>query len=198
MAARKRKADESEDEPSVIAPARAKKAKVVKKNPVINHAPTKVLECFVFGEGSGGELGLGTRNRDKDVKRPRLNPNLDAKSAGIVQIATGGMHTLALTRDNKIMSWGVNDQGALGRNTDWSGGLRDVDADEDSDSDEDSPDADSGMNPHESTPTAISSDVFPENTIFTQLAAGDSCSFALTDDGQVWGWGTFRVSWPHL
>lgn len=62
---------------------------------------------------------------------------------------------------------------------------------EDSDS-EDGDDA--GLNPRESTPTAIPSDKFPEDTVFVQVAAGDSISFALTDDGQVWGWGTFRVS----
>jgi len=26
------------------------------------------------------------------------------------------------------------------------------------------------------------------------VAAGDSCSFALTTEGAVYGWGTFRVS----
>jgi alpha-tubulin suppressor-like RCC1 family protein len=28
---------------------------------------------------------------------------------------------------------------------------------------------------------------------FAQVAAGDSCSFALTDTGLVFGWGTFKV-----
>ena len=46
----------------------------------------------------------------------------------------------------------------------------------------------------ESTPTAISEEYFPQNTVFTQVAAGDSASFAVTDDGRVYGWGTFRVS----
>jgi regulator of chromosome condensation len=39
--------------------------------------------------------------------------------------------------------------------------------------------------------------VFPEGTVFTQLAAGDSMTFALTDEGLVYGWGTFRV-WLSL
>lgn len=101
------------------------------------------------------------------------------------------MHVLALTHDNKILSWGVNDQGAVGRDTNWDGGLIDMD-DNKSESSDDSDD-DTGMNPKESTPTAIPSDKFPEGTVFVQVAAGDSCSFALTDDGNVWGWGTFRV-----
>lgn len=77
--------------------------------------------------------------------------------------------------------------GALGRNTDWEGELIDIDG-------SDSGDSDAGMNPLESTPTAILEEYFPENTVFTQVAAGDSTSFAITDDGHVYGWGTFRVS----
>ncbi|KAL2007223.1 hypothetical protein VTN00DRAFT_8661 [Thermoascus crustaceus] len=72
-------------------------------NPIQNAAPTTRLEVFVFGKGSAGELGLGTRN-SIDVKRPRLNTNLDAKSVGVVDIATGGMHAVALTHDNKVLT----------------------------------------------------------------------------------------------
>ncbi|KAK4991200.1 hypothetical protein LTR50_001958 [Elasticomyces elasticus] len=180
----KRKASEE-----VSAPA-PKKVKTITRGPVINHAPTERLNVYVFGEGSSGELGLGTAKNAIDVKRPRLNANLAADSVGVVQIATGGMHVLALTHDNKILSWGVNDQGALGRDTKWEGGLKDMD-DNKSDDSSDKGD-DSGLNPKESTPTAIPSDAFPTGTVFTQLAAGDSTSFALTDDGHVYGWGTFR------
>ncbi|EER28305.1 Regulator of chromosome condensation family protein [Coccidioides posadasii C735 delta SOWgp] len=157
---------------------------------VINEAPTEKLNIYVFGEGSSGELGLGTAKNAVDVKRPRLNPLLLADKIGVVQIATGGMHCVALTHDNKIYTWGVNDQGALGRDTTWEGKLKDIDdAGSDSDSDDGS---DSGMNPKEATPTPIPADYFPEGTIFVEVAAGDSSSFALTDDGFVYGWGTFR------
>ncbi|KAF2153234.1 RCC1/BLIP-II [Myriangium duriaei CBS 260.36] len=181
---RKRKASEE--------PAKAvvKKAKVIPKGAIINEAPKQRLNVYVFGEGSSGELGLGTAKNAIDVKRPRLNANLPADSVGVVQIATGGMHVAALTHDNKILTWGVNDQGALGRDTAWEGGLKDID-DNKSESSDDSDD-DAGLNPRESTPTAIPSDKFPEDTVFVQVAAGDSTTFALTDDGQVWGWGTFR------
>ncbi len=141
--------------------------------------------------GSSGELGLGTAKNAVDVKRPRLNPNLAADKAGIIKIVAGGMHCLALTHDSKILSWGVNDQGALGRDTQWEGGLRDMDAAEDSDSEDGD---DNGINPRECTPTAVdfSETEVAEGVRFTDVAAGDSCSFALTDDGRVYGWGTFR------
>ncbi len=192
---KKRKSTEDDSTAQApAAPARPiKKARVTPKKTVINKAPTTKLNVYVFGEGSSGELGLGTAKKAMDVKRPRLNPYLSADTVGVVQIAVGGMHCAALTRDNKILTWGVNDQGALGRDTTWDGGMKDMDDDK-SDASEES---DSGLNPKESIPTAIPTDAFPEDTVFVEVAAGDSATFALTDDGNVYGWGTFRVSPPH-
>ncbi|OBS23247.1 hypothetical protein FPOA_03800 [Fusarium poae] len=182
-------------------PAAAKKVEPKKKSlfpgigKKINDAPTKILDIYVFGEGTSGELGLGSKrvNNKKpiDVKRPRLNDNLAAATTGVVQISCGGMHAVALTHDNKILTWGVNDQGALGRDTTWDGGLRDMDNAEDSDSDDED---DTGINPKESTPTAVSDEFFAPGTKFVQVVASDSASFTLTEDGRVYGWGTFRSS----
>ncbi|ROT42570.1 RCC1/BLIP-II [Sodiomyces alkalinus F11] len=166
--------------------------------PKINDAPATILDVYVFGEGSSGELGLGSQRIDGkkpvDVKRPRLNPNLSAASVGVVQVACGGMHVAVLTKDNTIITWGVNDQGALGRDTKWDGGLRDLDQASDSGSDDDDDDDDSGLNPLESTPTAVSAEHFAPDAKFVQLVASDSATFALTEDGRVYGWGTFRSS----
>lgn len=201
---RKRKAEavEAEAEPVVAKPAHEpKKPRVVKAarappapkpKVVINHAPTTKLDVYVCGEGSSGELGLGTTKNAIDVKRPRLNPLLAADKVGVVQVAVGGMHCVALTHDNKILTWGVNDQGALGRDTAWEGGYKDIDENK-SDSDSDSED-DPALNPREAVPTEIPADAFSSGTVFVEVAAGDSSSFALTDEGLVYGWGTFRVS----
>ncbi|KAJ5659103.1 Ran exchange factor Prp20/Pim1 [Penicillium longicatenatum] len=198
-ASKKRKADEEEEKPRepkkprVIAQPRATKPKAVKPKAakpkvVINEAPKTRLNVFVCGEGSSGELGLGTAKNVIDVKRPRLNQLLAADKVGVVQVAVGGMHCVALTHDNQLYTWGVNDQGSLGRDTAWDGGYKDMDDNSDSDSE----DEDSGLNPKESTPTAIPASAFPEGTVFVEVAAADSASFALTDDGLVYGWGTFR------
>ncbi|KAJ5964620.1 uncharacterized protein N7479_004496 [Penicillium vulpinum] len=189
-ATKKRKADEDEGKPREIKRSRVAQPRQPKQKVkiVINEAPKTKLNVFVCGEGSSGELGLGTAKNAIDVKRPRLNKLLSAEEVGVVQVAVGGMHCLALTHDNKIFSWGVNDQGALGRETEWDGGYKDIENNSDSDSD----DEDSGLNPRESIPTAIPATAFPEGTVFVEVAAADSASFALTDDGLVYGWGTFR------
>jgi regulator of chromosome condensation len=138
-----------------------------------------------MGEGSAGELGLGATKGATNVKRPRLNPILEKK--GIVDIAVGGMHCIALTKDNELLTWGVNDNKALGRPLPpWT--ARDVDEDASDYDDDEGLD----LNPNEATPTAIPKDYFPEGTVFTGVAAGDSASFAVTDEGLVYGWGTFR------
>ncbi|MCJ1469464.1 hypothetical protein MMC07_008097 [Pseudocyphellaria aurata] len=188
----KRAHDDNDDDDEGTGPPPPKKARELKSankakpKVVINEAPTKRLDVFVYGEGSSGELGLGVARNAIDVKRPRLNPLLSASEVGVVHVAAGGMHAAAITHDGLIFTWGVNDQGALGRDTTWDGGMRDIDGSDDDDQDS------NGLNPRESTPTAISRESFPPGVVFVQLACGDSNTFALTDDGDVYGWGTFR------
>ncbi|EHK97517.1 putative protein pim1 [Glarea lozoyensis 74030] len=160
----------------------ARPVKKAKSEASINTAPTQKLDVYVFGSGDSAELGLGDA---KNVKRPRLNKFLDAATVGVVQIAVGGMHCVALTHDQKILTWGVNDNYALGRDTTWEAPTKDVDAD-DSDEEEES-----DLNPNESKPTAIPTEAFESGTRFAQVAATNSASFALTTDGHVYGWGTF-------
>ncbi|KAF2745431.1 RCC1/BLIP-II [Sporormia fimetaria CBS 119925] len=149
---------------------------------------TDPLKVFVCGEGSSGELGLGATSKAIDVKRPRYNEMLS--NMDVVRIATGGMHVVALTKDNQIVTWGVNDNAALGRDTSNAEiKMKDMDAD---DSDSDSDDSTGGLNNLEATPMAISPEHFPPDTVFVDVAAGDSCSFALTTEGALYGWGTFR------
>lgn len=209
VATNKRKKEDEESELSEPEPApKAKKARVIKeaKAPAAPTKPgpvrgkdgkkkeinalryTQPLKVFVFGEGGSGELGLGATKKAIDVKRPRYNEALSNHE--VVRIATGGMHVVALTKGNRILTWGVNDNGALGRDT--SGAevkMKDMDA---NDSDSESDDETGGLNEKEATPTEISMEHFPEDTVFVEVAAGDSCSFALTTEGAVYGWGTFR------
>ncbi|KAK3073615.1 hypothetical protein LTR53_004625 [Teratosphaeriaceae sp. CCFEE 6253] len=186
----------TEDAGSAAPVKKIKQVKTLKKGAVINEPPTQPLKVFVFGEGSAGELGLGTAKNTIDVKRPRLNPYLAADKVGVVQIVAGGMHVIALTKDNKILTWGVNDQGALGRDTTWGGGLKDMDAGAADNNSDDGDEDNNGLNPKECIPAEVdfSSADMADDTRWVEVAAGDSCSFALTDDGRVYGWGTFRAN----
>ncbi|KAH9897426.1 putative Ran exchange factor Prp20/Pim1 [Xylariomycetidae sp. FL2044] len=159
---------------------------------IINKVPSEKLTILIFGGGESGELGLGPKK--KESLRPFKNPLLDVDSPSafhIVQLACGGMHTIALTTKNKIITWGVNDEYALGRDTQWDGKLRDIGT---ASEDEDDDDEDDELNPLEATPMEISTGYFPPGVQFVQVAAGDNCSFVLTDTGRVYGWGTFRDS----
>ncbi|KAI7974898.1 hypothetical protein EIK77_001102 [Talaromyces pinophilus] len=155
--------------------------------PTNNKTPTTRLEVFVFGEGSAGELGLGPKNAT-DVVRPQLNTLLDADKVGVVDIAAGGMHAVALTHDGHVLTWGVNDNYALGRETAWDGGVRDITEGDDA---SESESEDGELNPYESTPTTISAGSFGKGTRIVQVMAGDSATFALTEKGFVYGWGAF-------
>ena len=189
-AAGKKRAREEDEESRKEEPAPKRPAAPKRPGPAINAAPTDKLKVFVFGEGSSGELGLGHMNEENkkviDVKRPRLNPNLLPEDVGVVQVSAGGMHVVALTHDNKILTWGVNDQGALGRSTKTGEQFKDIDAEDDED------DLNSGLNSLEAAPAEVDYINVPEGTIFTKVAAGDSITMALTSTGLVYGCGTFR------
>jgi regulator of chromosome condensation len=188
-AAKRIKITKSSNSSPKTRPKAVPKTRVQKVLPTLQGAPTERLIILACGEGSAGELGLGTK-KSTDVKRPRINAFLDSNTVGVVQMSAGGMHCIALTHDNKILTWGVNDNAALGRDTAWEGGLVNADGDSDSDSDDES---DTGLNPQESTPAEVLTEHFPAGTVFVQVAAGDSTSFVLTNTGLVYGWGTFRV-----
>lgn len=146
--------------------------------PIITRPPTFPLAILVFGDGSSAQLGLGPNRRSSKV--PVLNTDLDPDDDDayhVVQVSCGSSHVLGLTRDNKIVSWGANGCGALGRDTrwDWEGDGQ-------------------ALNQLESTPAEVSIGDFPRGVTIAQVAAGDSYSLALTDRGMVYAWGTFLVS----
>ncbi|GMM52185.1 Ran guanyl-nucleotide exchange factor [Starmerella bacillaris] len=130
------------------------------------------LDVFAFGTGTICELGLGPEVTE--VKRPRLSPLLPADEVGIVALAAGGAHSLAVDHEGQLWSWGQNDTGCLGRDT----RLSDAEIDEDLD-----------LNPKESTPAKVTG--IRSNISFVKVCATDSASAALTPTGNVYAWGTF-------
>ncbi|PWW77253.1 hypothetical protein C7212DRAFT_357038 [Tuber magnatum] len=156
---------------------------------ITNPLPTQKLNIYAFGTGDNAELGLGPDVDTKVVKRLGLNTHLLPDKVGIVAVAIGGMHGLALSYEGKVYSWGINDQWALGRTTTHTPLTRAVRSGDDGDSDCDD---EVPLNPLESTPMLITG--FPAGTVIRGIAAGDSISIAITDTGRVYGWGTFRCA----
>jgi len=136
-----------------------------------------------------GELGLGATARDRNVKRPRLNPHLH----DIVTLAVGGMHVAAVDVQGRIWTWGVNDHGSLGRDTkvDTSAKTESNEEDEEDEEEEEEEDEDELLNALESQPGLVEG--FPKGIKALSVACGDSISIATADDGKVYSWGTFRV-----
>lgn len=66
---------------------------------------------FVFGRSDSNQMGLNDNKVDRAHPSPILNPNL----TGIVQIASGSNHNLAISSDrHQIFSWGYGEMGQLG------------------------------------------------------------------------------------
>lgn len=125
----------------------------------------------MFGEGDCGQLGLG-----EDITEKYRPAPLDVDGKKVLQVRPGGMHTVAVTEDGSVYSWGVNDEGALGRET--TGELW-----------EKSPLA-TGKPTDSYVPGRVA---FPAGAPpIVQLSAGDSHTCALGKDGSVWAWGTYR------
>mmetsp|Transcript_7662 Transcript_7662/g.15589 ORF Transcript_7662/g.15589 Transcript_7662/m.15589 type:complete len:511 (-) Transcript_7662:134-1666(-) len=126
---------------------------------------------LVWGTGDMGQLGLG-----EDVsERARPTP-LSLSNLPVRRVACGGMHTLAVTSDGALWSWGVNDEGALGREVKSSNDH--VVA--------------SGPGPSANAKPDNEPALVPSISGVVDISAGDSHSVAVTEKGEVFSWGSFR------
>lgn len=110
-----------------------------------------------MGQGDVGQIGLGPDVLEKS------RPALVEKLSDVVDAVAGGMHTVCLTAQGEIYTFGCNDEGALGRDTSQEGS--------------------------EFEPGRVH---LPGKAKL--ISAGDSHSAALLEDGRVFIWGTFRVT----
>jgi regulator of chromosome condensation len=159
---------------------------------------------YVVGQGDCGQLGLGEDVTEKLRPGPVHLPDgekvrscacvsthdvlhssavdccklelVNASQASLV--CAGGMHTVCLAASGTVYSWGVNDEGALGRYTEGEAWKK------------------SGLakgSPGDAyKPGKVK--LPPECGKIVALSAGDSHTMILDDKGAVHGWGTFRDS----
>lgn len=67
------------------------------------------LEVYAWGRGEDGQLGLGDTN---DQYKPMVVEAL--KDKNVVQVACGSGHTVVLSEDGDVYTWGRGDDGRLG------------------------------------------------------------------------------------
>ncbi|KAF7060663.1 hypothetical protein CFC21_067437 [Triticum aestivum] len=69
-------------------------------------------QLWSWGANSNFELGRGSNSSDW---RPQIVPSL--KNVHVIQVACGGYHSLALTDEGEVLSWGHGGHGQLGHPT---------------------------------------------------------------------------------
>ncbi|KAK0739769.1 regulator of chromosome condensation 1/beta-lactamase-inhibitor protein II, partial [Apiosordaria backusii] len=168
------------------------------------------LRIYCLGNNDNGELGLGAQHGIDDVKVPTLNPYLSYPSspppppssnsrrrkkapatikAKVTQLAAGGMHCAVLTSANDILTWGVNDNGALGRDTSSAARLEELIQNLTLQEEDDRREREElDLNLLEACPGP---EKIPK---WKQIVACDSATFVLSTAGQVYGWGCTRSS----
>ncbi|KYQ89671.1 putative protein serine/threonine kinase [Tieghemostelium lacteum] len=72
---------------------------------------TNLGNLYTFGDGLLGKLGHGDQ---ESCQIPQLVEYFQKQSIKIIQVSTGGKHTLALSDQNELYSWGGNDSCQLG------------------------------------------------------------------------------------
>jgi len=124
-----------------------------------NLALTSDGQVYAWGANSSGELG---NNSTTDSLTP-VAVNSSGVLAGktVVAIAGGGGHSLALTPDGQVYSWGYNFSGQLGN----SGTIDSL------------------------VPVAVNTSGVLAGKTVTSIAAGANHSLALTSEGLVYAWG---------
>jgi len=66
---------------------------------------------LVFGQGDFGQLGLG-----EDVTE-KMRPAAISDYQDVITVAAGAMHNVCLRNTGEVLTFGCNDEGALGRDT---------------------------------------------------------------------------------
>ena len=121
-------------------------------------------KVYSWGNDAYGQLGRSQSNRHPCVKAAdcRLDIGAIAGIDNAVMLAAGYNHNLVLTKDGSVWAFGANAQGQLGNNTA-------IDS---------------------SIPVKVDFSAAEGVSHIVQVVASSSSSYALDDNGQVWGWGS--------
>ncbi|KAK9173159.1 Regulator of chromosome condensation (RCC1) repeat family protein [Cryptosporidium meleagridis] len=185
----------------------------IKKVPNTNKVPLGTV--WVWGSGECDQLGIKEALLDEDLclKRPKRIEAI-SKYENIVDISSGALHNLILTEKGEVLSWGCNDDGALGRlSSKFKAKLdklkrksdhdnnRNIEDDDDEDEDnDDEVDNEDEEEPEDSEkyPNKIEFPLDVKNCRVKSIVCGDCYSCCLTENGEVYLWGSYKDSGGYI
>ncbi|CAI6377217.1 unnamed protein product [Macrosiphum euphorbiae] len=154
--ARTKRKQESENQPQPTSSKRSKRKSHEEQATEVKRIKTEKIS---------DKIAVDNRIETSGPDREQLTNLTELKNYKFKLIAAGSMHVLGVTEDGKLMSWGCNDEGALGRDT----------------SVEDS-----------ETRPGIVQIPEEEGAEIYSISAGGSHSAILLSNGNVYSWGTLR------
>ena len=127
-----------------------------------NHSLALTVEgnALAWGSNEFGQLG-NSSDAELSSTPVYVLDEFDEPFKKGVAIAAGTYHSLLLTGTNELWGWGKNVNGQLGVTT----------------------------QTNFNKPVKVQTDDFPEDIRIIQIAAGETHSLALLENGQVWAWG---------
>ncbi len=162
-------------EPALAAPAAATTDAAAPRFVAVSAAAGHALgltadgRVFAWGAGATAALGQGPGAATEDAYAPRLVAGGGLSSVNVTAVVAGGGHSLALTSDGTLYSWGDNARGQLGRPA--------------------ASDAAAGSTPPASLPAPVRFGALPASPRIVAVAAGRAHSLAVSADGGVWCFG---------
>ncbi|TSK17915.1 RCC1 and BTB domain-containing protein 1 [Bagarius yarrelli] len=114
-------------------------------------------EGQLYGWGHNGYSQLGNGTTNLEMSPVLVSTNLQNKR--VIQVACGSHHSVALTHDGEVFSWGYNNCGQVG----------------------------SGSTSNQPTPRRVSGCLL--NKVVVSVACGQTATMAVTDNGEVFSWG---------
>ncbi|KAF7458077.1 regulator of chromosome condensation RCC1 [Cryptosporidium felis] len=186
-------------------------AKVALKNSGNNESSANIPlgTVWVWGSGECDQLGIEESLLDEELslKEPMKIEKL-SNEFNIVDISSGALHNLVLTDKGEVISWGCNDDGALGRlslklKLRLEKQKNCLNEDEDNDRDEDNLEGSEDQDDEEDDEDG---DKYPNKVIFPEgsevrvksIVCGDCYSCCLTEDGEIYLWGSYKDSGGYI
>ncbi|XP_071595328.1 RCC1 and BTB domain-containing protein 2 isoform X4 [Heliangelus exortis] len=116
---------------------------------------TEEGEVYTWGHNAYSQLGNGTTNHG--FIPCQVSTNLVNKK--VIEVACGSHHSMVLTSDGEVYTWGYNNSGQVG----------------------------SGSTANQPIPRRVTSCL--QNKIVVNIACGQMCSMAVVENGEVYVWG---------